>query len=259
MLDTVSAIDGVATYTFDYTKHASQWVTDQAIGPALARSIRCLARALDHKVTVVAHSMGGLATRLAQGQVLNGHAVADSLGRVVTIGTPTRGVILLTATTSGISKRVLQTVVDAAGKLCTKPPKKSRRHLCALLDAANAPATSAMTPGSAALAALPAWGDGVIVHPIAGDLQLRVSVFGLGTTTSLGDIVATVGSATADASPGQHPLVVKCHTELSNLDNVVDESPCAHGNLTSNRRIIAGVRKQVEKAVRADARKRPVA
>jgi pimeloyl-ACP methyl ester carboxylesterase len=259
MLQAVEALSGIAVYTFDYSGRASQWVTNQNIGPALAQSIRCLAIESGHKVMVVAHSMGGLATRLAQGQVVDGRAVSDSLSRVVTIGTPTRGVILLSFTNNGISNRIVQTAVDAVGKACGKPAAKNkkRRRLCELLDAANAPAVTAMAPGSAQLAALPAWGAGVIVHPIAASLRLRISTFGFGTTVSLGDIVATVGSATADASPGEHALEVRCPVELDNLVNVVDRSPCSHTNELSNHRIIDAVVAQVRIAVR-QAEKRPL-
>ena len=252
MLQAVETLGGVAAYTFDYSKRASRWVTDQGIGPALAQAIRCLALASGRKVVVVAHSMGGLATRLAQGQVLKGHAVSESLARVVTIGTPTRGVILLSFTNNRLSDTVVQTAVDAVGRACGKPARKNkeRPRLCELLDAANAPAVTAMAPGSAQLAALPAWGAGVIVHPIAANLRLRISAFGVGTTVSLGDIVATVGSATADASPGQHALEVRCPAELDNLVDIVDASPCSHANELGNHRIVNAVVAQVRAAVR---------
>lgn len=249
MLATIAATDGVAVYTFDYSKHASKWVTDQAIGPALAESIQCLERASGRKVIVIAHSMGGLATRLAQGQVVRGRSVADSIERVITIGTPTRGVILLSFTKDRGSSFVVQTVVDALGELCSEPPRTKRKRLCELLDAANAPATGAMAPGSGQLGALPPWGVGVLVQPIAADLRLRVSVFGYGTTISLGDIVATVGSATADASPGQDATVVRCHAEITDLVEVVDTSPCSHANEVANRRVIEAVRAAVQAAV----------
>jgi hypothetical protein len=114
-----------------------------------------------------------------------------------------------------------------------------------------------MAPGSAQLAALPPWGARVVVHPIAADLRLRLSVFGNGTTVSLGDIVATVASATADASPGEQPLVVRCNTELTHLVDVVDTSPCAHANEITNRRIIEEVRDQVRTAVAQAAKRSP--
>jgi hypothetical protein len=90
----------------------------------------------------------------------------------------------------------------------------------------------------------------VIVHPIAANLRLRISAFGVGTTLSLGDIVATVGSATADASPGQHALEVRCPAELDNLVDIVDASPCSHANELGNHRIVNAVVAQVRAAVR---------
>jgi pimeloyl-ACP methyl ester carboxylesterase len=254
MLDAVAALDGVTAYTFDYADHALSWVTNPAIGPALARSIDCLARASGRKVVVVAHSMGGLATRYAQGQEIGGRPVSDSLARVVTIGTPTEGVLLLSFTNGEVSNAIVQAAVDAAGEVCGNQPKEKRRRLCELLDEADAPAVTAMAPDAAALDDLPPWGPGVVVHPIAADLELRLSAFGIGTTVSLGDIVVTVDSATADPSPGQRPLVVRCRAQLTELVTVVDESPCSHANEVANRRIIAAVRDQVRLAVQAGKR-----
>jgi pimeloyl-ACP methyl ester carboxylesterase len=254
MLDEVASVDGVTAYTFDYSDHALAWVTKPAIGPALARSIDCLARASGRKVVVVAHSMGGLATRFAQGQVIHGRPVSDSLARVVTIGTPTEGVLLLSFTNGTVSNAIVQAAVDAAGEVCSDQPKEKRRRLCQLLDEADAPAVTAMAPHAAALDDLPPWGAGVVVHPIAADLELRLSVFGIGTTVSLGDIVVTVDSATADPSPGERPLVVRCRANLTDLVTVVDQSPCSHANEVANRRIVRAVRRQVRLATEQAAK-----
>jgi pimeloyl-ACP methyl ester carboxylesterase len=248
MIETVAALDGVTAYTFDYSKHSSEWVTDPAIGPKLAQAIACLGRASGHKVVAIAHSMGGLAVRYAQGQVIRGRPVADSLARVVTIGTPTRGVILLSFAGGDVGNAALQAVVHASSDVCDEH-EKPRRHLCVLLGAAGAPAVTAMAPGSPELAALPPWGVGVAVHPMAANLRLRLSIFGLGTTVDLGDIVATVESATADASPRELPFVAACRTELTNLVDVVDRSPCSHTNELGNHRIVEAVLAQVELAV----------
>lgn len=245
MLETVARIPGAVAYTFDYSPSATQWVTDPAIGPALADAITCLARVAGRRVVVVAHSMGGLATRFAQGQVVDGAPVADSLAHVVTVGTPTRGVLLLDFANGDISNDIVQTVVDAAGELCADPGEEERPRLCELFDAANAPAVTAMAPGSPELAALPAWGRGVVVDPIAADIELRLSVLGFGTTISLGDIVATVSSATAGPSRGRRPVVVVCRDGLLDLAEVVDESACSHANELANRRVIAAVRARV--------------
>jgi pimeloyl-ACP methyl ester carboxylesterase len=251
MLGTIGGLRGVATYTFDYSPYAFSWVTDPNIGPALARSIACLAGVAGRKVVVVAHSMGGLATQLAQGQIIDGRPVSTSLARVVTIGTPARGVILLSFTSGDVANTLVQAAVDTASEACGDDTKKKRR-LCELLDVADAPAVASMAPGSAELKALPRWSPSVIVSPIAADLRLRISVLGVGTTVSLGDIVSTVDSATADASKGQRQMVVGCRAELTDLLEVVDESPCSHANELTNRRIIAAVKEQVKRAVDAE-------
>jgi pimeloyl-ACP methyl ester carboxylesterase len=245
MLETVAGIPGAVPYTFDYSDDSTEWVTDPAIGPALGGAIACLANASGKRVVVVAHSMGGLATRFAQGQVVDGEPVTDSLAHVVTVGTPTRGVLLLDFTNGDISNEIVQTAVDAASELCEDPGEEERPRLCELFDAANAPAVTAMAPGSAELEALPAWGPAVVVDPIAADIKLRLSVLGFGTTVSLGDIVATVGSATADPSRGRQPVVVACRHGIVDLAEVVDESRCSHANELANRRVIEAVRGRV--------------
>ena len=252
MVERIAKLPGAAAYTFDYSEHAFSWVTDPNIGPSLAHAIVCLARASGRKVVVVAHSMGGLATQYAQGQTIRGAPVASRLARVVTIGTPARGVILLSFTSGDVANTLVQAAVDAASEACGEETKKKREHLCELLDVADAPAVASMAPDSADLKALPRWNPSVIVSPIAADLRLRVSVLGIGTTVSLGDIVATVDSATADASAGQRRLVYRCHAELTDLLEVVDRSPCSHANELVNRRIVLAVEDQVRRAVDAE-------
>jgi pimeloyl-ACP methyl ester carboxylesterase len=249
MLGTVADIPGAVAYTFDYADHSTQWVTDPAIGPALAEAITCLADAAGTRIVLVAHSMGGLAARYAQGQVIDDTPVADSLAHVITVGTPSKGVLLLSFTQGEISNEVVQTAVDAVGDLCGEETDKDRERLCDLFDAANAPAVTAMAPGSADLDALPAWGKGVIVDPIASDIDVRISALGFGTNISLGDIVATVESAGANASPGRRRVVVRCHVGIADLPEVVDRSPCSHANELGNRRVIDAVRSRVASTV----------
>jgi hypothetical protein len=172
---------------------------------------------------------------------------------VVTVGTPTDGVLLLDFTNGEVSNEIVQTVVDAASELCADPGDEERPRLCELFDAANAPAVTAMAPGSAALEALPDWGRSVVVDPVAADIKLRLSVLGFGTTISLGDIVATVESATADPSRGRRPVVVVCRDGLVDLAEVVDESPCSHANELANRRIIRAVRDRVAESLHPTA------
>jgi len=247
---TLPGLPGVALYTFDYAAYSKNWVTNPSIGPALAQAITCLHARSGRRVVVVAHSMGGLATRFAQGQIIRGRAVADAISRVVTIGTPNRGVILLSIANGEVSNLLVRAATEAAAAGCDEPPPKPRRDLCELLRAASIPAVQAMDPRSLRLAALPRWNPRLAVDGVAADLRLRLSAFGLGTTVSLGDVVVTVESATASANPRTRRFVVRCRAELTDLVDVVDESHCSHANELSNHRIVRHVVAQVQAAQR---------
>lgn len=97
----------VHTYAFDYHATSLNWITDTSIGPRLAATLACLARDYDLQAIVVAHSMGGLATKYAAAQdvagatapngrpYLTGGKVGEYLAEVITIGTPYDGSWLL--------------------------------------------------------------------------------------------------------------------------------------------------------------------
>lgn len=241
---------GVALYTFDYRRASKQWVENEAIGPALARDIVCLREQSGRRVVVVAHSMGGLAARFAQGQVIDGQPVSDSLAQVITIGTPNRGVILLSIADGDISNILVRAATEAADATCDDPPEHDS-DLCELLRAANIPAVKAMAPDSPFLAGLPHWDPRLAVDGVAADLRLRVSALGIGTTVSLGDIVVNVESATADATPSSNTFVARCPAELTDLVDVVDKSHCSHANELSNHRIVRHVVEKVREVRRA--------
>ncbi len=111
----IEKVDGVTPVeAFSYEIDHFEWVTNQNIGPKLAKTIDCLAQAsrANHgrgKVVVIGHSMGGLATRYAANQTIDGRKVADELGLVITLGTPhlgsqwgNAGVSLATSVCQGI-------------------------------------------------------------------------------------------------------------------------------------------------------------
>ncbi len=87
LIGQLQTVPGVAPFTFDYHEHSGRWVSDPpSIGPALGDAIDCLFdRSGSEKVIVVAHSMGGLATRYALGEDRDR---ADKVSTVVTFGTP---------------------------------------------------------------------------------------------------------------------------------------------------------------------------
>ncbi len=233
----------VATYTFDYSDHSLAWVTDPAIGPALAAAIACIAGEHDRKVVTVAHSMGGLAVQFAQGQTVGGRPVAERLRDVITVGTPFDGAQLL-AFASGAGGVVFHWISDAARGTCDEQARQRHaRDFCGLLGTTETPAVRAMIPGSVELDALPAWQPGVVRHPIAGDIDVTVGVFGLEQVLGLGDLAVSVDSAVAGASRGVQPFVAGCHSGLLDVFAAIDDSPCSHTNQLANRRVERHVRR----------------
>jgi pimeloyl-ACP methyl ester carboxylesterase len=255
-------LDGVVVSTFDYSAHSLEWVTDPDIGAALGRAVVCLAREQGMPVTIVAHSMGGLAARAAQGTVVDGRPVADSLGTVITVGTPFRGTQLL-GFADGPAGDVFAGVLDTAGRACaTDVGRRPRRSVCDLLGAANTAAVRAMIPGSDPLRNLPRWADGVRIVPMAADIEAGIEgPLGFSEQFSIGDFAVSVGSARADASPGTRVFVARCHASLLALVRAIDASPCSHANELANRRIIREVRDRVARAAlraRSSARSVPL-
>jgi pimeloyl-ACP methyl ester carboxylesterase len=258
MIDAIGELDDVVTYTFDYSDHSLEWVTDPAIGERLGKAIACLADEQGEAVTVVAHSMGGLATRQAQGQVVDGRRVSDSLARVITVGTPFRGAQLL-GFGGGVAGDIAAELIDTALRACstdfarqpakvqaTPSSRRPDRSFCGLLGATETTAVQGMIPESDELRALPEWGERVRIVPMAAEIDVAVGgPFGLAESFSVGDFAVSVRSATADASRGVRPFVVRCKASLFGIVDAVDDSPCSHANELANRRIIERVRRAV--------------
>jgi pimeloyl-ACP methyl ester carboxylesterase len=255
MLDAVRELHGVVAYTFDYSEHALEWVTHPGIGRALAEAIVCLRSVQHAPVTIVAHSMGGLAAREAQGGVVRGKSVARSIARVITVGTPFEGAQLL-GFADGPAGEVLSTVIRTTLDVCdTEVSARPDRTLCNLLGATETAAVQGMIPGSAQLAALPRWADGLVIAPIAADIEVGIDgPFGFSERFSVGDLAVSADSALADASPGSGTFVAGCRASFLGLIDAIDSSPCSHANELANRRIVREVRHRVERAV-VDARR----
>jgi pimeloyl-ACP methyl ester carboxylesterase len=269
MFEAIGDLDGAVTYSFDYSDHSLEWVTDPAIGRRLARAIVCLAEEHDRPVTIVAHSMGGLATRQAQGELIDDRRVSRSIARVVTVGTPFDGAQLL-GFGGGIAGDIASELITTALRACNTdfartpalaPPapasmptrRPGDRTFCSLLGATETAAVQGMIPDSDELAALPSWGRDVRIVPVAADIDVGVAgPFGLSETFSVGDFAVSVASATADASRGVRPFVARCRASLFGIVDAVDESPCSHANELANRRIVRHVRQVVARSTDAD-------
>ena len=167
MIGRVAGLSNVFVDTFDYRNESRSWVTRENLGPRLAREIACRAASSREqggkgKVVVVAHSMGGLATRFAAAQTVHGRKVSDDIGLVVTIATPNTG--------SDLARDAAQTARD----ICNLPPAfRPREVVCdvavdGVLLAISA--LSALRTGSPELEVLPGWPQGVPVYAMAGNI-----------------------------------------------------------------------------------------
>lgn len=190
MLKAISQVKGVQlAEPFDYEKHNYSWVTNENIGPALARQILSLSDANracggNGKIILVGHSMGVLAIRQAASMTIDGRKVADAIGYIVGIGGPNLG--------AGSANFI---GVPLASVICGIQTPSSIfsiiRSPSAVQKCMNGSATAAMAWNSPQLRALPPFPDGVPVHQLAG----LVSAFGSFSIGPPGDEVVSVESA----------------------------------------------------------------
>ncbi|MDU0968526.1 MAG: hypothetical protein E7A62_07050 [Actinomycetaceae bacterium] len=257
---------GVAPYLFDYSHVASRWVTDPEIGPKLGKAITCLSKYYGVKPVIIAHSMGGNATReaLAQDDGMGGK-VSDHVDQVITFGTPNTG---------SDNARLGTNVVKALGipliaGIPARVAKDKLTECAAGMDRDNTPCTGkavidaffgqggqALRTGSPEMKALPKWPDNVKVEALAGDIRVGgVTLFGWSSkgAIDMGDLLVSEASATDGAT---HSNVVRCkyfyasvHKPFNKIKMVVakkqgrdyapsdigalakNESPCWHESL----------------------------
>lgn len=175
------------------------WVTDQNVGPKLAKTIDCVSQLSVHnggkgKVIVVGYSMGGLVAReaLSKRSTDNQRAIADEVGQVVTIGTPHTGIIY--------------------------------------------PFLGAWSYNSAEMQALPKFPSQTIVHTIAGDVtQIHTDLFGNETRKRPYDdtLVSTFSAHsgwTVDSDKGGGFKDIACEKRY-NWHNASQNVSCEHGQL----------------------------
>ena len=253
---------GITAWTFNYAHHAEDWVTNSAIGPALAAAIGCLARASGHKVIIVAHSMGGLAAQYAIGT--QGSPAAGHVAEVVTIGTPYTGSPLLSDFQALLGKSVDTAVLTgdpgeaavAEGLLsvCAGIATHTDDNPCSLVSVVDAPVGTALETNSLQIRALPPWPSSLPVLDVAGNMDLFVGAGPLGVHAHPGDIAVTLPSATAHDTVGS-PFVVACSSSLVRVVEKRGLPSCFHSNLVNDpvviNRILTEIRKYQPSAVGA--------
>jgi len=227
---------GAAVFTFDYHDYSARWVDDSHIGPALGDAIDCLFRATGEKVIVVAHSMGGLATRYALST--KGKAGVDratEVSTVITFGTPNTGSVaaMLGAAAADVSAvtnsqlAVLRLVLAGCGRMSTSSLQTGT--VCDWLPeqvrAFDSEAGRALRYGSRQLAALKPFPKTITVNALAGDTTFEVPKLGWFTMpwdtykVPAGDMIVTTGSATHGAST---ETKAKCSYQLNAVRGATD-------------------------------------
>lgn len=259
LIGQIQTIPGAATFTFDYHDTSGSWVDDPSIGPALGTAIDCLFdKSGGEKVIVVAHSMGGLATRYALGEDARR---PDKVSTVVTFGTPNTGSVAARVTSVGADAAAVTQVgagirilLAACGRASTV--SMNGTGPCGnVVGAFDGDAGRALRAGSRELDALAPYPRNVAVHGLAGEASFDVlgrSWFGLQVPANdvAGDVIVMPDSAKAQSTASG---AVRCRyqmnvaqagldvagllagttsvTEVSDHPLDVFSGPCYHGNL----------------------------
>lgn len=236
----------VSLQPFDYSSQNTQWVDHPRIGPRLRQWIVCLSDVSQTngglgRVAVLAHSMGGLATRFALAGPSVPADMADRVALVATLGTPHRGSLLAGPNDDGsLGARVARTLVERFVDWVFPFV-----HL-------DSPAGRALATGSFQLASLPPWPDGVAVWAGAGQFVAEQRFLFFSREDYFGDIPVSVPSATAMAPVHDGlggPEVVRCRLPVPldlggpgvqlAISYAVASNPglldCYHGRLTGSR------------------------
>ncbi len=250
----------VAGYTFDWSSASGKaghvrWVTDPpspSLGERLAQAISCVARNADHRVIIVAHSMGGLITQYASSRDpkdQNGNPT--DIAAVFTLGTPYQGSWLASSAAGQGPDPSLNVATAAIGYLCSltsqpSPYPSLKRHfkpngpiaiaegfLCHLVNERNDPGVAAMRLKPGPQNELPSRPAGLPWYPLAASVQgVWQPVWPLRIEESLNYVGDGVVSASSQLAGGSTPTltcpVIKSSIteQVSFLDALL--SPCFH-------------------------------
>ncbi|ODU03100.1 MAG: hypothetical protein ABS81_15420 [Pseudonocardia sp. SCN 72-86] len=247
----VGDASAACTTVFDYADRSTRWVTDAAIGPALASRILDLAAASaaaggSGKVVVVGHSMGGLATRCAASTTCNGGraGVAERIAELVTLGTPNFGSWLVSDGTHAVASTF------SAACYLRPPGSPVTTILCDLVRRlGTSDAGRAFERGSSELGQLPPLPATVPVYALAAHIELRSSFFGLNDTdlgeggdlVVLPDSALAIGRAIGNLGGTQ---TIDCGTQYV-TDLLFSPRSCTHVTLTNDTRFLDAVAHQI--------------
>lgn len=235
MIGQIQTVPGAAVFTFDYHVDSGKWVTDNNIGPRLGEAIDSLFEASGgEKVIVVAHSMGGLATRYA---LQEDASRVKKVSTAVTMGTPNTGSLLAQmaaaardATLARLSLPV-ETVLRALLSVCpalTSANMDALGGACSgLIGTFDNAGGQALRSGSPQLADLARWPGPVQVHALGADATVKVAVryFGFRFAESdarMGDII--VGADSATAANADATKLIRCKYRLDVVQDPISSA-----------------------------------
>jgi pimeloyl-ACP methyl ester carboxylesterase len=256
-----ASVSGTCIDVFDYKNWSTHWVTDSHIGPALATRIDQLATASaagggSGKVIIVAHSMGGLATRCAVAESCNGGKsdVKGHLRELITFGTPNTGTWLrgtglgygALGGASSLLSGACYASFNGANPIC--------EQIRALLTSS---ATKAFTPGSTQLNGLPSVPAKIPVFAVAAHVEAVTSLFGWQSVDigDAGDLIVKENSALDEGVRyGKLGGVQTIDCGKVNVLRVSGEN-CNHVTETNDGRFIDAAMKQIKLAEQPAPRK----
>jgi pimeloyl-ACP methyl ester carboxylesterase len=248
LIGQLQRVAGTAVFTFDYHDYSARWVDDSHIGPALGHAIDCLYQATGEKVIVVAHSMGGLATRYALGQPgEKGMDRAKEVSNVITFGTPETGSLAALlgdaaadyGAAANAALAVLRLLLAACGHAATNSLNTGTP--CDILPpparAADSEAGRALRTGSTQLEALMPFPAGVPTHALYGDTVFTIQKLGWFhkpwdvDKVPVGDLVVMPDSATHGVKLTQR---ASCSYQLSPIRGATDSIGLLIGTTAKN-------------------------
>jgi len=248
---------------FDYETSATRWVTNEDIGARLGTMIVKLAEKSTRgggggRVVVLAHSMGGLATRCAASIDCAGVPnVAESIRAVITFGTPHFGTTL-----KGYGRSVPSGLVGHYLAISCKLSSDASGVGRGFCDNARAfgtsDATKALTPQSSELSRLPSFPSSIPVRSLAGTVKIRTAFWGVPSPWfSVGDIVVSEDSAhgenaTVSGIGGSH--AIDCG-RIDLLLPVPSEFLCWHGTETKDNQFLSDALNTIAKIRSQDERR----
>lgn len=256
-----ASVSGTCIDVFDYKNWSTHWVTDSHIGPALATRITQLSTASaaaggSGKVIIVAHSMGGLASRCALAESCNGNksGVAGRVMAIITFGTPNTGTWLR-------GRGVGDGVVGGAASLLSGACYTSfhgANPICEQIRALfTSSATKAFTPDSKQLMDLPPTPSEIPVFAVAAHVEAVTSLFGWQSVDigDAGDVIVKENSALVEGV--RYGKVGGGQTIACGKINVLRLSGenCNHVTETNDSRFLDAAIKQIKLAVHEPPRK----